>query len=128
MPDFISQNISLVRDLIDQHTKKWDTELIPQIFPPKEAELIQAIPLSKISYDDVRIWEHEKSGSFTVKSCYHMLQSNSETHHQVRTEEAIKVECQMWKKIWAANIPSKIRVFIWRVCHGIIPVFTKLHQ
>ena len=69
-----------------------------------------------------------KSGSFTVKSCYNMLQSNSKTHHQVRTEEAIKVECQMWKKIWAANIPSKIRVFIWRVCHGIIPVFTKLHQ
>ncbi|XWS27567.1 hypothetical protein CRYUN_Cryun26dG0127000 [Craigia yunnanensis] len=34
----------------------------------------------------------------------------------------------MLKRIWAANIPSKIRIFTWRVCHEIIPVFTKLHQ
>ena len=126
--DFTPQNILLVSDLIDQYTKEWDTKLISQIFPPNEAEMIQAIPLTKTTYDDVRIWEHEKRGSFTVKSCYHMLQSNSEAHHQERAEAEIKMENQMWKRIWAANIPSKIRIFTWRVCHEIILVFIKLYQ
>ena len=45
----------------------------------------------------------------------------------VENEEQ-SMEHQIWKRIWDAKVPNKIRVFTWRLCHEIIPVFDNLFK
>ena len=63
----------MVGDLIDQQTRQWNIRLISQFFPPTEVDLMREIPLTRANFEDVRIWELEKNGIYSVKSCYYML-------------------------------------------------------
>ena len=33
-----------------------------------------------------------------------------------------------WRKLWNLQIPNKVKIFIWRVWHNIIPVLTNLSK
>jgi hypothetical protein len=32
----------------------------------------------------------------------------------------------LWKKLWKLSLPLKMRIFLWKVCHGILPVCENL--
>ncbi|XP_022735618.1 uncharacterized protein LOC111288977 [Durio zibethinus] len=34
----------------------------------------------------------------------------------------------MWKKLWQAKLPNKLRIFAWRICHKILPVYATLQK
>ncbi|KAL6124975.1 hypothetical protein ACLB2K_077483 [Fragaria x ananassa] len=40
-------------------------------------------------------------------------------HHQTKTQS-------VWKGIWAARVPGKIKVHAWRVCNAILPTISQL--
>lgn len=48
---------------------------------------------------DIPVWKWNKSGSFTTKSVYERLTSNDQGNS--------------YKYIWRANLPYKIKIFIW---------------
>ena len=84
--------------------------------------------LSRAEYEDVRIREHEKNGSFTVRSCYHMLLTQNRHQQQDGNEEISIAYKKLWKRIWGAKVPNKFRVFAWRISQEILPVRQKLYQ
>lgn len=51
------------------------------------------IPLSLSATQDKLIWIHDRNGRFSVKSCYHLLQTD---FNNVPTDENF-----LWKKIWS---------------------------
>lgn len=55
------------------------------------------------------IWAHIKSGQYTVKSGYGLGKRHSLVNHVC------------WKLIWGANTLLKVKSFLWRLCHNIIP-------
>lgn len=66
--------------------------------------------------EDFIAWHYDKEGMFTVRSAYKIglleqLRSNnlgaSSSH-----EEGVRA---LWKHIWSAPVPQKIRVFAWRL-------------
>lgn len=66
------------------------------------------------------VWAFLKSGSFTVRSCYHNLldghseaEDGSTTHHGASSLQ--------WDWIWSLKVPPKVLTFLWRAFHGSRP-------
>ena len=114
-----------VDSLIDYDLKCWKSELLEQVFLPRDVEIIKQIPLSKRSPRDRLIWTGTSNENFSVRNAYHLL-----LHDQERLLESssrgLGVSQQLWIAIWSAKVQPKIRVFMWRACLDILPTRTKL--
>ena len=72
------------------------------------------IPFNLSATQDELIWINDRNGRFSIKSCYHVLQTN---FTDVPTNEKF-----LWKKIWSLKVPHKVQVHVWRICRGIVPI------
>lgn len=66
------------------------------------------------------MWAFSKSGNFTVRSCYHNLVVGKLTMETSTTSLAGSAS-PLWDWIWELKVPPKVRTFIWRACHEILP-------
>lgn len=64
-----------VGDLIDPTTRTWRVELVNETFCPVDRARILAIQVGAMDVDDRMVWQLSKDGKFSVKSCYHFIQS-----------------------------------------------------
>uniref|UniRef100_A0A803PM29 CCHC-type domain-containing protein n=1 Tax=Cannabis sativa TaxID=3483 RepID=A0A803PM29_CANSA len=82
------------------------------------------VPLSSFSHDDKIIWHHETTGIYTVKSGYILASKFAD-------QEAPSVSSHsthLWKQFWKLNIPSKVRIFLWKVVQECLPVAAILQK
>ena len=106
---------------------RWKTMLIDTIFYPFEALLIKAIPLSPRRHEDSLVWTRNRSGAFSVRSAY-FLQMEIErksTGNEASSSNPARLH-SFWNGIWSAQVPPKIKTFIWRACNDSLPTRTKL--
>ena len=115
----------LVSELIDSTTATWDMQMLESFFTLADVESIINIPLSTRRQADFWACHHEKKGAFSVRSAYRMLVINK--HHATSYIENIasrsdtKAEEKEWLAIWNLDVPSKIRVFLWRLARHSLP-------
>ncbi|KAM6574232.1 hypothetical protein CsatA_022559 [Cannabis sativa] len=121
---FIGNDSSLqVADLIDQH-RNWDLTVISANFGQADMDRILSIPLSIFPSDDVLIWNGTNSGNYMVRSGYYFASSLVELQDTGST-----LTCEhWWTKFWKLKLPSKLRIFVWKVFHNVLPVATELHR
>ena len=50
-----------------------------------------------------------------------------EARRQASTSEQTG-DGRWWRTLWSLHIPSKVKIFIWRVWHNILPVQTSLQR
>ena len=62
-----------VSSLFDSSQQVWNLATLQQLFNPRDAKLINSIPLSTRPIEDVLIWLFTQTGSYTVKSEYRFL-------------------------------------------------------
>ena len=70
---------------------------------------------------DAIMWLHNKNGIYSVKSGYHIARLVSKEAIGMMESSRLKRKGLTWPKLWKYNLPSKIKVFGWRVCQGILP-------
>lgn len=80
--------------------------------------------------EDCWAWHHERNGLFTVRSAYMMLietKKNREDYLESRgnCSDVQRIQNE-WKHLWSMKIPSKIKVFCWRLAHNSLPTGTIL--
>ena len=109
--------MSFVHELIDNDRGYWKEGLVKEIFLPCDAETILSIPLCRSWPDDKLIWHYNSNGKFSVKSAYHL----GIQYSTLMNGGPSKADPKGWKKVWSLNIPSRIRIFAWRLSHGAIP-------
>lgn len=63
------------------------------------------------------IWHYFKDGNFSTRSAYKLYISDLSRGECSSGEDML---C-WWKNLWKLNIPSKIRIIIWRLFHEILP-------
>ncbi|KAL2894080.1 hypothetical protein RDABS01_009989, partial [Bienertia sinuspersici] len=110
-------------DLIENGT--WNWSVAHRFLNARELNLLRDFHLPCFPCDDMWAWKGSKDGNFSVKSAYYMAvgeytkgsPSSSKCGEQV-----------VWKKIWRANIPPKVRNFAWRFVHNATPVNTNLEK
>ena len=99
--------------------------MLQTYFTPADVKAILNIPLCTRRRADFWAWHHEKKGVFSVRSAYRMLVINK--HHATEYMENIagrsdtKAEEKEWLGIWKLDVPSKIRVFLWRLARHSLP-------
>lgn len=122
----------LVNELIDQTTGCWNKLLLQQHFIPMDQEVIANIPICSRRQEDFWAWHYEKSGKFTVRSAYCMLIHNKVQRTNWLERNAGKSETRAiekeWTNIWKVSVPSKVRVFLWRLARHSIPTGDVRHH
>ena len=124
-PRQVLEENATVDKLINRDTMQWRSDLLDQVFLPRDAEVIRAIPLSARQPRDCLIWTGTKKGIFIVKSAYDMLLSQAQASEAL-TSSSYNGENYLWSSIWSASIPPKVRTCMWRACKDILPTQTKL--
>uniref|UniRef100_A0A803NSG7 Uncharacterized protein n=1 Tax=Cannabis sativa TaxID=3483 RepID=A0A803NSG7_CANSA len=89
-----------------------------------DIDKILSVPLSTFSHDDKIIWHHETTGIYTVKSGYILASKFADQE----APSVSSLSTQLWKHFWKLNIPSKVRIFLWKAVQECLPVAAILQQ
>lgn len=108
-----------VCSLMTENQKSWDHEKVANLFCPDEARQILAIPLSVQSLQDRLIWQHSKTGIFTVKTAYHVACDMASNNSPASASSSRPTD---WKWPWKLHIPPKIKFFVWKMINNLLPV------
>ena len=116
--------LSKVEELIYPHTGQWGVELLRDNFLPVDVARILQIPLHVEAVEDFVAWHFTRSGTFSVRSAYHV-----EFNHQFGrqfgrwdTPGGSRINL-VWKQLWQLRVAGKIKHFGWKVLKGVLPCF-----
>ncbi|GMI66103.1 hypothetical protein HRI_000279600 [Hibiscus trionum] len=116
---------SKVSELINSTSNSWNRDIINSIFNPAQASSILSIQLPHYSREDLIIWRADKSGMYSVRSGYKLLcgvqymTDRSGTLQQSDTPS-------IFKNLWTANLPAKVKVMVWRFFKNYLPTTVNL--
>ncbi|GJN02011.1 hypothetical protein PR202_ga19322 [Eleusine coracana subsp. coracana] len=118
--------------LIDATTATWHRQRLEELFTARDIEVILQIPLSTRRQEDFWSWHYEKNGVFSMRSAYRMLVNNRE-HATAYMENIpgrsdIASEEKEWLRLWKLDLPSKIKIFLWRLARLSLPSADVLHR
>ncbi|XP_060969470.1 uncharacterized protein LOC133036757 [Cannabis sativa] len=86
---------------------------------------ILTIPID-ISQPDSLIWSSHPSGNLTVNTAYHLATSSASSSISAPSTSNRDFFKTWWKTLWHLPIPPKIKHFIWRAYHHILPTSSNL--
>jgi len=121
-----------VHELIDPITLSWDQQKLQEYFYPMDAEVISSIPLTTRRQEDFWAWHYERTGVFSVRSAYRLLilkkENNTAWLEEKSGQSDVHANEKEWSAIWQLKVPSKIRLFLWRLARHSIPTADVLHR
>jgi hypothetical protein len=104
-----------VKQLSSPGTNQWNEDLIREICYPQDADAILKIKLPSHISEDFPAWHFERNGIFSVKSAYKLAYNlNYGVRWFAGSSEARNNSRSIWKNVWHAPVPTKVRVFGWR--------------
>ncbi|CAL5428393.1 unnamed protein product [Camellia sinensis] len=113
--------IVTVSDAIDPVTKLWKVAVLRTLVSCEELQAIRSIPVLFIDKADTLVWHHTKSGTYSVKSGYHLARKFSDHHISRQPSSSFLLPRGFWKQLWNLQIPPpKIRHFWWRSCKNVL--------
>lgn len=99
---------------------------------PFDAECILKIPLCTRRMVDFWAWVDDQHGRFSVRSAYNLImKTNIQREEWLDEQQGISnstVNSQGWSSIWKLRVPSKLRVFAWRLARQSLPTGDVLHN
>ncbi|KAH9666707.1 reverse transcriptase domain-containing protein [Citrus sinensis] len=100
--------------MIPDH-RRWDYDLVKDVFNRRDRDCILQIPLSSRRDCDTWYWFPDAKGVYTVQSCYKWMDIISEPP-----------DSGVWNKIWKLAVPAKIKNFLWRAVANVVPTADNL--
>ncbi|XP_074318424.1 uncharacterized protein LOC141655234 [Silene latifolia] len=112
------QNISFADLLID--STQWNRENVFKYFHSVSARKICALELPPEPTDDFIYWKYIEDGSFSSSSAYSFLLHNN-LPSVVAAQTPVNQDFQ-WSLIWRLPCQQHIKIFLWKIVHGILPI------
>ncbi|KAF7810503.1 ribonuclease H [Senna tora] len=110
--------VNRVSDLIDGN-HRWKRELVGRLYDTTTAGEILKIPISINQGEDKLYWSGNNDGVYKVKDGYTKLAKSSQPLPHQNSFKA-------WKEFWKINLPSKVLMFGWKLCHNRLPITENL--
>ncbi|CAA7059232.1 unnamed protein product [Microthlaspi erraticum] len=109
----------MVNQLINSQTSTWNLPLLHQLFESTEIARITGITIATGYRKDTCGWLFTKSGRYTVKSGYRVLQELAdEDVIPVFGPDVRRLQAQSWK----VKCTTKLQHFIWQIISGCLSV------
>jgi hypothetical protein len=122
----------MVSSFIDNTTCTWKNNLLEECFLPMDCEIIRSIPLSSRRFDDIWAWHYERKGVLTVRAVYRLLvdtKKQREAWLEGRAEgSSSRSEGKLWQRFGSVKVPSKLRIFLWRLAQHSLPTGDVCHH
>ncbi|KAK8663988.1 hypothetical protein V6N13_083793 [Hibiscus sabdariffa] len=117
-----------VSDLIDPIQNEWNTRILRSLFEFSLVDRILRIPLTRSKPPDSLVWRCERSGQYSPKSGYRLLIDEELQPHSGNTNDQNILYSVFFKALWQIHVPSKCKIFLWRLFHNYVPPFDNLQQ
>lgn len=114
----------LVSDFISVD-RMWNVDLVGEHFEQADVDLILTIPLSQRAGPDKLVWHYDLKGRFSTRSAYDLAR---QLCHAQPSSSTDSVSVSLWKSVWFSQVPSKIKVHIWKVVSDILPTVVSLRS
>lgn len=126
-PKPVNCNLTWVTELMIVETKSWNSALILSIFHPSDAVNILQAPISSTGQKDLLVWNFTGNGRYSVHSDYKRLVVQRISHSPLPGSSSGQATAKkMWKRLWNLNIKGKVKHFLWRAFHKILPTCCRL--
>ncbi|CAA7042875.1 unnamed protein product [Microthlaspi erraticum] len=113
----------MVGQLINSQTSTWNLPLLHQLFDNAEIARITGITVATGYRPDTNGWFYTKTGRYTVKSEYHILQ-------QLPDQEVMPVVGPdirpLQARAWKVKCTTKLQHFMWQIITGCLSVGARL--
>ncbi|CAL1401342.1 unnamed protein product [Linum trigynum] len=110
----------MVAEVIEPAGGQWSDQKLSQWFDPPTCAAIKAIPLPRLPVADRLVWHNTPEGIFTVKSAYHLAVTLDRRQGCWRSEVSW-MDKASWVRVWGANLPPKLKVFVWQILNRLLP-------
>ena len=115
----ITRRLNWVHQLIDENSRGWKEDLLQRFFHHFDVEEILKLRIPWRNEEDMIAWHYEKTGTFTVRSAYHLGMTLKELEAGQASSSANPDGTRpAWKKLWKLPVPHKVRIFAWKLIHG----------
>ena len=121
-----------VSELINHATSSWNEQLVWSTFISIDAEAILQIPLCTRQIEDFWAWSEDRRGIFSVRTAYRMIQQRKLSREAWLYEQDgssdTNADGDGWAKLWGIKVPSKLKIFLWRLARRTTPTAALLHH
>ncbi|KAL0457844.1 UNVERIFIED_CONTAM: hypothetical protein Slati_0411600 [Sesamum latifolium] len=101
-----------VAELMDEDWN-WNEALLREVFRSEDVGAILGISIIVRDKDQLQ-WHYEKHGRHSVRSAYRLLSQGMLAHGQIAQTGSSSYSSKNWRFIWKADVPLKVRLFMWR--------------
>jgi hypothetical protein len=106
-----------VSQLMISGRREWDMQLLHTCMHDHDIDEVSTLCLSH-TLEDTLAWHYDRHGLFSVRSAYRLaLQIDCEEQRAIGCSSHPDGSQQLYKTIWAAQLPPKVWVFAWRLTH-----------
>lgn len=102
----------------------WNDDFLKTNLLPLDVEMIKSIPVSCYSAEDRMIWHYDEKGCYSVKSGYHIAMQTKHLPSSLKGS----ADKQWWNFLWHSKIPNKVKIFVCRVLHDILPIWKNMFK
>jgi hypothetical protein len=104
-----------VSQLAGVSTGTWNDQLIRKFFYPHDTDVILRLNAPDTSRKDFLAWHYESNGIFSVRSAYKLAYNlKNNVQGQPGTSTTGDNNRTLWKLIWNAPVPNKVKKIGWR--------------
>jgi hypothetical protein len=101
-----------VSQLMKPDTREWDEQILQLCLYRHDVDEVMKIRPMQYGYEDFVAWYYEKSRIFTVKSAYKLaIRAKQMNEGQSRSSSGSTEGRPIYKGIWSADVPPKVRIF-----------------
>ncbi|KAK8546682.1 hypothetical protein V6N12_027456 [Hibiscus sabdariffa] len=126
--DHIDIYHSTVADLIDHSSRRWKRDIIENLFDEDQASRICNNPLLIARLNDEIVWRYDGSGRYSVKSGYKLLRTDQDDEYMQNSNPHMVTLSNFYARVWVVNLPSKIRITMWRIINNFVPTFANMQR
>ncbi|GAA0142019.1 hypothetical protein LIER_35498 [Lithospermum erythrorhizon] len=113
-----------VADLIDSEVGIWNISKISNNFYEVDQIEILQLPLNHLHISDKEIWCNHPEDKFTIKHAYKLYISMKD--EGATTSDMQDITSSFFNRMWDIKIPSKVKHFLWRAVHNMLPTVDNL--
>jgi hypothetical protein len=123
-PDVVVEKVS---ELLLPEGVGWDVDKLNNLFSQADVEDIKKIHVGQAGTVDYLAWNYTKNWNFSVKSAYHLRNQVIKAKEGAPASSNLCDEHKGWLALWAAEVPGKTNIHVWRLARNGLAVGDELN-